>query len=283
VYVTKNLSIEGRALCKTTIGVIARLCETVIFVLMGYGFWLYTVGGSPPAALSPNVSAGGRHAATSTSTTVVGTSIGTGLTSTLIDPCVPLDAVDRIPIEPSFIGLTLAMCILSRGCSVFPLAALANLCRKREKRIRIHEQAVIWFSGLRGAIALALAVEFPTAIDVEGTPGVGNFCNQREHIVACTIVVVMCTVFVLGGFTRPVLSLCGIEMRTAERPSSTSPMRVQTPSTAWWKRALLAADRSVLRPVLVALDDARPSTELADQMQYVPSPRADEPISNDRM
>ena len=176
--------------------------------------------------------------------------------------------------EPSFIMLTLALCVLSRGCSVFPLALLANVGRSPARKIRVHEQAVIWFSGLRGAIALALAVEFPTALDVAGTPGAGNFCYQREHVVACTIVVVMVTVFLLGGFTKPVLKLCGIEMSGGEghggggeapsTPVASPPAAAaagaapgtrgaaKVTSKHWIKRAVVAFDQRILRPVLVA-------------------------------
>ena len=35
VYVQRNLSPEGAALCKTTVHVLAKLCETIVFVLMG--------------------------------------------------------------------------------------------------------------------------------------------------------------------------------------------------------------------------------------------------------
>jgi NhaP-type Na+/H+ or K+/H+ antiporter len=132
------------------------------------------------------------------------------------------------------------------------MSALANACRSPEHHIRVHEMAVIWFSGLRGAIALALAVEFPTATEVLGTLGEGNFCFQREHVVACTIIVVLVTVFVMGGLTKPVLTLCGVPMGpeattlALRRPSRT------TESRRRWKRALLWADQRMLRPVLVA-------------------------------
>jgi len=42
-----------------------------------------------------------------------------------------------------------------------------------------------------------LCTRFPTADNVRGTPGEGSFCYQREHVVACTIMVVLCTVFTM--------------------------------------------------------------------------------------
>ena len=142
-------------------------------------------------------------------------------------------------------------------------------------RSRLNEQAVIWFSGLRGAIALALAVEFPTAEEVVGTEGAGSFCHQREHVVACvlllepstafhrasppifhrlppslpadlprpsircTIVVVLATVFLMGGFTKPVLQLCGISMGNTK--AKEPPRAPGNESRRWWKRAVCAA------------------------------------------
>mgnify|MGYP002036027645 CR=1 FL=1 len=99
--------------------------------------------------------------------------------------------------EPSFILLTLALCLLSRGCSVFPLAALANMARSRSHRIKMHEQAVIWFSGLRGAIAFALAHNVHS--------------DHQPTIAAATTTVVMATVFILGGATRTVLRQLNME------------------------------------------------------------------------
>ena len=223
--------------------------------VQGYGFWLYTIGGTPPDI---------RHAPAGAPTTWTTAS---GEVLPLVEPCVLPDADARMPMEPAFIGLTITICLLSRACSVFPLAALANCCRSPEKRIRIHEQAVIWFSGLRGAIALALAVEFPTAASVPHNAPPGNFCYQREHVVACTIVVVMATVFVLGGLTKPVLTLCGVQMGLppedeAEEAEGDDGAHAEPPaarereatrdSRLWWKRAVVAFDHQVLRPVLVA-------------------------------
>mmetsp|Transcript_43409 Transcript_43409/g.114070 ORF Transcript_43409/g.114070 Transcript_43409/m.114070 type:complete len:223 (-) Transcript_43409:141-809(-) len=173
-------------------------------------------------------------------------------TTVVEEPCVP-ETTSQM--EPSFVWLTLALCLLSRACSVFPMAALANLCRSRSHEIKLNEQAVIWFSGLRGAIALALAVEFPTAELVRGTSGQGAFCHQREHVVACTIVVVLCTVFVMGGFTKPVLELCGIPMgmgRDISREPTRGRSAADLSSKRWWKQAILNAERTYIRPVLIA-------------------------------
>lgn len=62
----------------------------------------------------------------------------------------------------------------------------------------------MWWSGLRGAIALALACEVPNA---EGGP--------HDRIVAVTIVVCMVTIFGFGGSTSALLARMKVKVRTA--------------------------------------------------------------------
>jgi len=236
MYVKKNLTEEGAALCVTVIHAVAKFAETIIFVLIGCGFWLYLVGKIRPLHSSNH---------------------------TLIEP--PCVETTKDEMEPAFIVLTLSLCLLSRACSVFPMAMLANCCRSADRKIRLNEQAVIWFSGLRGAIALALAVEFPTAEEVVGTEGAGSFCHQREHVVACTIVVVLATVFLMGGFTKPVLQLCGISMGNTK--AKEPPRAPGNESRRWWKRAIINFERSFLRPVLIA--------DYHEQAHEAPEPSTD--------
>ena len=47
-------------------------------------------------------------------------------------------------------------CALARAANTFPLSALVNL--KRKIKISRNMQIVIWFAGLRGAVAFALAL-----------------------------------------------------------------------------------------------------------------------------
>jgi len=136
-----------------------QFTETVVFLLIGYGFWLYTLGHTSTsiAALHPEA-ASGRNLTT----------------LPLNSPCLPPD-INQV--SGAFILLTLSMCLISRAVATFPLAFIANLFRSRSNQIKYNEQCVIWFSGLRGAIALALAVEFPTADEV-AIEHTGSFCYQ---------------------------------------------------------------------------------------------------------
>lgn len=58
-------------------------------------------------------------------------------------------------------------------------------------------QVVMWFAGLRGAIAFALALIFPIA--------------HRPVVVTTTLAVVLVTTFVCGGLTEPLVSYLGMK------------------------------------------------------------------------
>lgn len=58
-----------------------------------------------------------------------------------------------------FTILALLFCLLGRVANIFPLSWLANLFR-HQRKIPINMQVVMWFAGLRGAIAFALVKFF---------------------------------------------------------------------------------------------------------------------------
>jgi len=74
----------------------------------------------------------------------------------------------------AFIGVVLGVCFGARAVSVFGLTPFANCLRKHNK-IDIKKQILMWFSGLRGAIAFALAVEL-LHVEVER-----HNCNHEAH------------------------------------------------------------------------------------------------------
>ena len=51
----------------------------------------------------------------------------------------------------ALVTLAVIFCVIGRACNTFPLSFLSN-CR-RKKKIPLKMQVVIWFAGLRGAIA----------------------------------------------------------------------------------------------------------------------------------
>lgn len=61
-----------------------------------------------------------------------------------------------------FILANLVACLLGRMLNTFPMCMLANLCRSEDNKIPWSYMVVIWFAGLRGAIAFALALNVYT-------------------------------------------------------------------------------------------------------------------------
>jgi sodium/hydrogen exchanger 8 len=93
---------------------------------------------------------------------------------------------------------TLGLCLILRAVSTFPLVAVLNLCRKKHRQVGMNEAFLMWWSGLRGAIAIGLVADVPSA--------------YRGTMMSSTCLIVFFTVFVLGGGTATVLKKMGILM-----------------------------------------------------------------------
>lgn len=106
--------------------------------------------------------------------------------------------------SPWFIVIAVLACLLGRAANTFPLSFLANL--KRKKPIPMAMQFVIWFAGLRGAIAFALSLNMP----LYG----GKWANSNEFVETTTLAIVMFTTLVCGSLTAPILDRFG--MKTAD-------------------------------------------------------------------
>ena len=247
-FVQHNLTPEGAALCKTAVKTLARFTETIVFLLIGTGFWLYTLGSVERGPA--NATAAAEHAEAHARRVLSDTVAAADASGAAVCRAPAHDQID-VP----FVVLTIVLCLIARAASVFPVTFIVNRLRKKQHRIKPNEQAVIWFSGLRGAIALALAVDFPQYGVTAGQAGAGNFCYQRDHVVSCTIVVVLFTVFVMGGLTKPVLNLCGIPMGV---PAKTKSKKVK--SKARLTRLAAFVDQRVLKPTLI-IDYMKPHTD----------------------
>ena len=93
-----------------------------------------------------------------------------------------------------FIATSCCACILGRAANTFPISAGLNVLRKR--KIPCKTQAVMFFSGLRGAIAYGLSLKVETA--------------NAELIQTTTLAIVIFTTIVIGGATLPLLEFMGI-------------------------------------------------------------------------
>lgn len=115
-------------------------------------------------------------------------------------------------------GLTvmwgIVLTLFSRFANIFPLSRLVN--RWRQEKISTKNQLIMWFSGLRGAVAFALSLNFPS---INGSD------DTRRAVISTTLAVVLFTVIVLGGGTMPLLRLLRVEGAEDDRSLSNHHMR----------------------------------------------------------
>ncbi|GJQ11243.1 hypothetical protein GpartN1_g3034.t1 [Galdieria partita] len=106
----------------------------------------------------------------------------------------------RLSWQPLLVLWGIIFTLVSRAFNIFPLSWILN--RYRSDRISMKNQFIMWFSGLRGAIAFALSLNFPTQ-------GADN--EVRRAVISTTLSIVLFTVIVLGGGTMPLLRLLRVE------------------------------------------------------------------------
>lgn len=155
------------------------------------------------------------------------------LAETVVFLYMGLDVVEKFQGTPWsdwwFAVVALVLCIVGRFCNIFPLSWIANRCRRRQGKsgemadknsertksvssadesedpdysgaryISLPMQCVLWFAGLRGAIAFALAVNMPGP--------------NREGYATATLFICLFTTIVCGGLTNPVLNYFGMKI-----------------------------------------------------------------------
>ena len=97
-----------------------------------------------------------------------------------------------------FSVLAMLFCALGRALNIFPLTWIANRCRRSGvNKVPMKMQMVLWFAGLRGAIAFALS---------ENMPG-----PNRDTYTTATLTICMFTTIVCGGFTEKMLKRYGMK------------------------------------------------------------------------
>ncbi|KAI8973466.1 Sodium/hydrogen exchanger family-domain-containing protein [Mycotypha africana] len=123
---------------------------------------------------------------------------------------VNLFAQDNLEYKPFFILATFAFICIARYASVAPLSLLINAVSKAvgkpEQQLSRNHQAMLFWAGLRGAVAFALA----SGITGESAPA------MRTTILA----VVVLTVLIFGGTTSRMLQLLDIKTGVIEPSES---------------------------------------------------------------
>ncbi|XP_033754678.1 sodium/hydrogen exchanger 8-like [Pecten maximus] len=99
----------------------------------------------------------------------------------------------KLIVKPAFVIWSIVLILIGRALNIFPLSFLLNYFR--EHKITRRMQFIMWFSGLRGAIAFALSLH------LEFSP------EKRYVLVTATLIIVLFTVMFLGGATMPMMKL----------------------------------------------------------------------------
>jgi len=129
-----------------------------------------------------------------------------------------------------FILVAFIAILCGRAMNIYPLTFILNL--GRNNKIPLNSQHVLFFSGLRGAMAFALAIR-------------NTLSEPRQIMFTTTSVIAIVTVIACGGFTSTVLQILeiptGVEENEQEmlpfsgvkRSSSmTTPTDLQSPSSS---------------------------------------------------
>ncbi|XP_064598880.1 sodium/hydrogen exchanger 8-like [Liolophura sinensis] len=106
-------------------------------------------------------------------------------------------------VRPPFVIWSIALCLIGRAVNIFPLSFILNYFR--EHKITRKMQFIMWFSGLRGAIAFAISLHL-------------EFEDKKRHILlTTTLIIVLFTLLFLGGSTMPLLKFLKAEKKTKKR------------------------------------------------------------------
>ncbi|KAJ4975272.1 hypothetical protein NE237_000378 [Protea cynaroides] len=94
-----------------------------------------------------------------------------------------------------FIFFSIIFIVVARAVNVFSCAYLVNLVRPANRQIPLKHQKALWYSGLRGAMAFALALQ-----SVHDLPE-----GHGQTIFTATTAIVVLTVLLIGGSTGTML------------------------------------------------------------------------------
>ncbi|KAF1461469.1 Sodium/hydrogen exchanger 9, partial [Pygoscelis antarcticus] len=147
--------------------------------------------------------------------------------------------------NPLFIFGAFVAVFVARACNIYPLSFLLNLGRKQ--KIPRNFQHMMMFSGLRGAIAFALAIR-----DTESQP--------KQMMFTTALLIVFFTVWVFGGGTTPMLTWLQIrvgvdpdeDLKAEATSQSASNLDKNTTKaeSAWLFRIWYGFDHKYLKPIL---------------------------------
>ncbi|KAI8825323.1 Sodium/hydrogen exchanger family-domain-containing protein [Fimicolochytrium jonesii] len=108
-----------------------------------------------------------------------------------------------------------AISILVSRTHIFIFLGMTNIAGKKEDAVPFNQQVLMWFSGLRGAVAFALGVTFLEHPVFDE--------DVKGQIFGTTVMVVVLTVLVLGGLTPSMLKWLHLVEDTHAEPKAGHP------------------------------------------------------------
>jgi len=215
-YTRRNLSAGGRALTMGAFGLMAQLSETFVFIYIGASVFLALPKYFSTAVWAVAMCFASRYVAVFPGVSLISAHTGTELAARRaraeVGANAPTPAVhvagDRDQ-QTFFSGVFSLRCIPAPARAAVASAverSLISVFHSGGPMPRNHAR-MLWFSGLRGAMAFALALE---AAATRGDDG--------RAILTGVLGAVVFTTLVVGGLTTRALGWLGIEMRTRPGP-----------------------------------------------------------------
>uniref|UniRef100_A0A8C3RY07 Sodium/hydrogen exchanger n=1 Tax=Chelydra serpentina TaxID=8475 RepID=A0A8C3RY07_CHESE len=132
--------------------------------------------------------------------------------------------------SPIFIIGAFIAIFLGRAAHIYPLSFFLNLGRRH--KISWNFQHMMMFSGLRGAMAFALAIR-------------DTATYSHQMMFSTTLLIVFFTVWIIGGGTTPMLSWLNIRSVHIQTPGNRTKQE-----SAWLFRLWYSFDHNYLKPIL---------------------------------
>jgi len=147
----------------------------------------------------------------------------------------------------SLVLASIFIVLVSRAVNVFPLMRIANCSLPENQQFNGKKQFIVWLSGLRGAVAFALAV----LADKKGDPDVGESNPRIENagkIVTTTLIVCVVTMFGGGFSVYYMLDKLGLVIRDQQAAAEEAQDRIEQRTQEVGR--FLYLDRRYFKPFL---------------------------------
>jgi NhaP-type Na+/H+ or K+/H+ antiporter len=100
----------------------------------------------------------------------------------------------KLVFQPVFLLWSIILVYISRAVNIFPLSFLVNKCVRN--KISLKNQTIMAFSGMRGAVAFALALH----MNMEDM-------KNKQLLLTSTLFVVLFTIIFMGGSAFPLIKI----------------------------------------------------------------------------